>query len=906
MKRILTLLFSLAMLVSFSQTPIITAYVSGHVSLAGTNLPVADHMVKVTLYSLDSINGSYFHEDLYTTSNGYYAFQGSVVGTQGFLEVQTQICDNQIQTEVFDVTTNGNNTFTQDFYVCDSPGCNADFTWYQNGYLNYQFQNLSTGDSLLYSWSFGDGTFSNEENPFKIYQSPGMYEVTLAISSPDPAGCSSTLTQVLWAGNDTLGCQASFRYVQDSMNGTTVYFYDMSFGSFTSWYWDFGDGTYSTEQNPVHTYEYQGAYNVCLTVSMGNSCSDTYCEVIYIGQNSQCQAWFSWYPMDQLTYQFLNESVGTNLSYNWYFGDGSYSNEENPVKTFPVAGMYEVTLSIQSNQPDSCFSTITNWVWVGDTIAMCQAYFYAVPDSAGGLTASFYDMSSGSMDSWLWDFGDGTLSNEQNPVHTYQQAGIYEVCLTITNNSNLCWDMYCETVFIGQNSQCLAQFAWYPYEPVNPTEIQFVDLSYGEITNWEWSFGDGTGSNEQNPLHVYGSTGTYDVCLTVYGPDCQSSWCETVYVEIYPDCANYFTYNLAGMDVEFYGNTLANTPAEFYWEFGDGISATGNPVTHTYPAPGIYYVTLTTVDLQQCVATSYQEVVVGDTIWYNQIYGQVFENDWPLTNGMVMIFSDYSDTNFYYPYYEMTTVDQTGVFVFPMVPYGNYKIMAIPTDGSTYLPTYYESTVFWQDATTIIAGTTPNPVNIYLQNVQGNSSMGTGTISGHITQSLRSGFIGQIVVYLTDSDYQIIGFTQVDDNGDFAFNNLANGTYYIKPELSGIYSEYHMVILSNSNNQINVNLTFNGNSILGKDEGISLNANVSLHPNPASETVRVTFTQQNRGNVEITLYDLSGRSLMNQSCQAGSGMTSTDLKVNLLEPGIYLLKLKFEDGSSVSEKMVKN
>ncbi len=905
MKRILTLLFSLAVLASFSQTPVITAYINGHVTLAGTNLPVADHMVKVTLYSLDSTNGSYYQEDLYTTTDGYYAFQGSVIGVEGFLEVQSEVCDNQIITQVYNVSYNGNNNFVQDFQVCEYTGCNADFTWYSTGYLNYQFQNLSTGANLNYSWSFGDGTYSNEENPVKIYQAPGLYEVTLAVSSPDPAGCSSTMTQYLWAGDTLVGCQAYFGYFPDITGGITYLFTDMSVGSYDSWYWDFGDGTYSNEQNPVHTFAQQGEYNVCLTVSNGNQCSDTYCEVIYASPANQCEAWFYWYPLDQLTYQFTNSSMGNNLSYMWTFGDGTYSSEENPVKTFQTTGIYDVTLSILSNGPDSCSSSLTQQVWVGDTISYCQAYFYAISDSSGGLIASFFDMSNGDIDNWLWDFGDGSISNEQNAVHTYSQPGIYDVCLTISNNTNQCWNTYCETVFIGQSSQCLAQFAWYPYGPANPTEIQFLDLSYGSITNWQWSFGDGTGSNEQNPVHVYGNTGAYEVCLTVFGPDCQSTWCETIYVEIYNNCANYFTYDLAGMDVAFYGTTLTNLPAEFYWEFGDGVSAAGNPVTHTYTAPGIYYVTLTTVDTEQCVANSYQEIVVGDTIWYNQVYGQVFETDWPLSSGMVMIFSDYADTNFYYPYYNMTTLDQTGVFVFPMVPSGNYKIMAIPTDGSSYLPTYYESTLFWQDATTVVAGTTSNPVNIYLQSMQATTNSGNGNITGHITQALRSGFLGQIVVYLTDAQYKVIGFAQVDNNGDFGFNNLADGTYYIKPELAGVYSEYQMVVLNGSNNQITVNLTFNGNSILGEKESISAKANVSLYPNPANETVRVIFSQQEKGNIDISLYDLSGRMLLSQTYQASSGTCSTDLKVNMLESGIYLIKMRFADGSAATQKLIK-
>lgn len=746
MKRLLTLLFSLVVLGSFAQYPVMTASVSGYVTVQGTNLAVPGHMVKITMYSFDSINAGYFETSVYTNENGWYSFTGTIEGMEGYMEVQTEVCDNQLQTLDFPMSYNSNNLFTADFQICDNIGCQASFSYYETGPLTYQFINYSTQtEGMSYYWNFGDGTYSWELNPLKAYQNPGLYEVSLSISMPD----------------------------------------------------------------------------------------------------------------------------------------------------------------------SSCYSSTMQYVEVLDTLYnKCEAYFYYEADSSNNeLSYNFFDasISMGEIVSWVWDFGDNTTSYLQNPEHTFYEPGIYNVCLSTLSNDS-CMSMFCKTLFVGQSEQCVAQFTFYQANPDSSLLIQFADLSYGDnITSWTWSFGDGTASSEQNPMHLFYSPGSYQVCLTIGGPDCQSSWCELVTVDVInPECANYFMYNSAGTTVQFSGATLTNTPADYYWEFGDGITAQGNPVTHTYQGPGIYYVTLMTTDAAGCVAYSAQDVVVGDTMAFNQVYGQVFEGNFPMTSGFVMIFSEESDTT-WYPYFDMIPVDPQGVYVFPMVPNGNFKVMAIPTDGGIYLPTYYESTIFWQDAATVVAGVTPNPVNIMLQSMQGNTSTGPCVISGQINLGgARDGFLGQIVVYLTDSDHNIIGFTQVNSEGKFSFNNLAYGTYYIRPELSGVYSEYQQVNLTAQESEVTVVMTFNGNSILGKEEGIALNADVAVYPNPANAESRIVFQLKKSGTVKLTFMDLSGRVLSDQVVTASAGSTKADLDLHNIEPGIYILRLQFNDGSEVSKKIIRN
>ncbi|MGE5382319.1 MAG: PKD domain-containing protein [Omnitrophica WOR_2 bacterium] len=742
MKRLLTLIISLITLASFAQYPAMPVNVNGYVTVQGSNLAVEGHMVKITVYLVDSVFTSY-ERDVYTNANGWYTFNDTVIGTAGYLGVETEICDNQIQTENFDIGINLPNYFTVNFQICEDMGCQASFMYYHIGPNTYQFINNSTqSDGMTYYWSFGDGTQSWEQNPVKTYASAGLYEVLLSITSQD------------------------------------------------------------------------------------SSCTDYVVEDLYVEH---------------------------------------------------------------------------------DTIINCSASFYTVADSSNSLSINFQDISVGNMSSWSWDFGDGAFSYLQNPTHVYNEPGIYNVCLSIASPDSSCTDMACVTVYVGQSSQCVSQFTSYPAGPGTSMVIQFIDLSYGNIDNWYWTFGDGFTSTEQSPQHFYESAGSYYVCLTISGADCQSTWCNTITInDTIQECSNYFTYTAAGTSVQFHGFQNENPSNDYYWDFGDNNIDYGSIVTHNYNAPGIYFVTLRTISQLGCTAYSSANVVVGDTIAFNQVYGQIFEDNFPMSSGFVMIFSDESDTT-WYPYFEMTPVDQSGIYVFSMVPNGTYKVMAIPTDGSTYLPTYYESTIFWQEATDVVANVTPNPVNIVLQNSQGSAPLGQGIISGQINLAgLRDGFLAKIVVYLTDADHNILDFTQVNDQGAFSFSNLAFGTYYIKPELSGIYSEYQLVTLSAQQSQAAIVMTFNGNSILGESEGIAMTSDVKIYPNPVNENARIIFKQSERSNVKVSLIAYSGKIVLEKSVTSNEGLNKVDLDFENLQPGIYLLRLQFKDGSEISKKVVKN
>lgn len=152
------------------------------------------------------------------------------------------------------------------------------------------FSQVAPGEAVTYSWSFGDGTTSTEANPTHEYAIQGDYNVCLSIATS--SGCTDTNCQWITINNlvvDTLTCNAAFYY---TMGNASIAF--QNYSSSPSWNntytWTFGDGTASTEIDPIHTYNALGTYEVCLTIATvpdpaTEQCSDTFCQSIYFGDS---------------------------------------------------------------------------------------------------------------------------------------------------------------------------------------------------------------------------------------------------------------------------------------------------------------------------------------------------------------------------------------------------------------------------------------------------------------------------------------------------------------------------------------------------------------------------------------------------------------------------------------------
>jgi uncharacterized protein (TIGR02145 family) len=171
------------------------------------------------------------------------------------------------------------------------------------------------------------------------------------------------------------------------------------------------------------------------------------------------------------------------------------------------------------------------------------ANFTATPTSGTApLTVNFTDQSANSPTSWQWNFGDGGTSTQQNPSHTYNKGGTYSVSLIVTNEYGS--DVKPRTNYIvvsGGGDNPIADFTATPTNGSAPLTVNFTDQSANKPASWQWDFGDGETSTQQNPTHTYNNGGTYSVTLTVtneYGSDVKT---RTNYIVVSGGSGDTFT-----------------------------------------------------------------------------------------------------------------------------------------------------------------------------------------------------------------------------------------------------------------------------------------------------------------------------------------------------------------------------
>jgi beta propeller repeat protein len=213
-----------------------------------------------------------------------------------------------------------------------------------------------------------------------------------------------------------------------------------------------------------------------------------------------------------LNVKFTDTSTGTPTKWKWDFGDGTTSTKQNITHKYSKAGVYTVKLTV-TNAKGSNTVTKTDYIKV---IAKTVAAFSASPTSGKvPLNVKFIDASTGTPTKWKWDFGDGTSSTKQNPIHKYSKAGKYTVALTVTNaaGSNTVTKSNYITV-TGTSQAPTADFWGWPLSGKAPLKVTFTETSKGSPTSWKWDFGDGKSSIEKSPTHTYSAAGTYTVKLT--------------------------------------------------------------------------------------------------------------------------------------------------------------------------------------------------------------------------------------------------------------------------------------------------------------------------------------------------------------------------------------------------------
>jgi gliding motility-associated-like protein len=455
------------------------------------------------------------------------------------------------------------------------------------------------------SWNFGDGTISTQINPVKTYATGGTYTIKLVNNF---GGCMDSVSKSIFVkikslatfvADDSLACKVPF----------LVNFTNQSAGSNT-YLWNFGDGATSVTVNPAHTYTAVGSYTVTLIVTNSNGCMDTLVKTAYIKIqlpeiviNDLPQKGCTPLTINPTATVTANEIITTYL---WNFGDGGTSNLVNPSHVYNTAGTYDVSLTITTGGGCSTTTVFTNAVRAGNKP---HAAFTANPtDICAFRPVNFTDHSTGNVDEWFWNFGDGGTSIVQNPSYAYSDTGYFNVTLIVSSNG--CAD----TLRINKLVHVLPPIAKFTTsnDCLDKYRRDFVDQSIG-ATGWQWVFGDGSSSSLQNPSHVYAIPGTYTVVLTVSNATCTHT--TTQIIKVVDEIANFDTNNSTSCkgDTTVFKAININPAniANWLWDFGDGATA-ANPseTTHVYAVTGTFTITLTVTDILGCVSTKTRSITI--------------------------------------------------------------------------------------------------------------------------------------------------------------------------------------------------------------------------------------------------------------------------------------------------------
>ncbi len=345
-------------------------------------------------------------------------------------------------------------------------------------------------------------------------------------------------------------------------------------------------------------------------------------------QGTVCNAEFAVQFINNNTVKFNPVIVvgSPTVNHTWNFGDGSpVDNTVSPTHTYTLPGTYVAVHTIvvlNQNGVPVCTQSFTKTVIITAPCNLVVDFSWNAT-AANPLKIEFHNLSVplSNTDSITWNFGDNTSSHDVNPVHTYANAGTYNVCLIIKKNlgpnTTPCIKYICKTVVVQAPCNLIADFTWAAIQ-TNPLKIEFHNSSTpsSPTDSVKWTFGDGisvsgvqSDPNVANPVHIYTQPGIYTVCIRVKKNNntgttpCVSEKCKTVVV--HGPCnlqANFSSQPdpLHPLRIKFTNLSIPSSPSDsIRWTFGDGTSVSGlqsdpnvaNP-THNYTQAGNYVVCL--------------------------------------------------------------------------------------------------------------------------------------------------------------------------------------------------------------------------------------------------------------------------------------------------------------------------
>lgn len=669
-------------------------------------------------------------------------------------------------------------------------------------------------------------------------------------------------------GSRSLACQASFTWNADSTGG--IYFTNTSTGTYSNVSWSFGDGTASSQMNPYHQYNATSWYLVCLTVWDSSGCQSSVCDTVYSGAAfPNCMASFQ-SSVQGNTVTFTNLSTGTYQGYSFNYGDNTTGTSFQ--HTYAQPGVYTVCLNIGTNFASPCSDTYCATIVISGT-SNCNAQFTSI-DTMGGVL--FMPQVYQSNWTYSWAFGDGGISSNPYPTHSYNAPGTYLACLTVTNAAQNCTVTYCDSIYVANATACQAAFS---LQVGANGQVNF----YGYNANgpalggtWFWNFGDGTTATGQNPSHQFTSNGIYNVCLTIQVNGCTDVYCYTVAINnVGVNCNPQFTVN-DSVGVYYFIPAVFSGNYDYFWSFGDGTTSTAPWTTHTYTGSGPWVVCLTVIDSSQgCSAVSCDTVYgssvppipcqsyfsyfsdsTGNVSFYNASVGSYSNVLWSFGDGT-------SSTSFN----PMHAYSGSGPYVVCLTIFGNAP--GNPCQSS------------WCD--TIFPSLNANSCVPVFYTYPDSSLFGTGTVNFTLMNPCQN-------------------TTYVWNFGDGTVVTTTNGT--VPPHQYAATGWYNVCVLATTAsgfyNYCNQVYALRLSAGINQVEKID----ATIFPNPAKESATLRFVASGETTMEVM--GLDGRMVSTQNAGSLSGEVQLNVDFTTLENGLYFVRLYSGDQRGMVKVMVQH
>lgn len=489
-------------------------------------------------------------------------------------------------------------------------GCSAPFA--------VQFNDASEGDIGKWVWDFGDGTndpTNNTSNPLHTYKVLGKFNTSLTVT--DKNGCTSKITKpahiqiqepkLSISNVDMEGCLP--------LAYTPTPVVENSVSPIVKYEWDFGDGKTAEGKLPQHQYTTPGTFDVQLIVTTEAGCqySITYPKAVRTGIEMPRD--FIATPLSSCAETGVNfTQIGTGDPKDvWHFGDGGTFQGAEAHHRYSNIGYFDITLVTYNN---GCRATTIKEKYVFIKAPIARFDQLAV-DCATPYTRKFRDNSIGA-ETWQWDFGDGSTSNEVHPSHEYKANGTYTVRLTVTNETcsytterEVIIEVFEPDFSIATDESCKrvdVQFTAQGVQPVTgaiKTQWQFKNNTTGKTY---------TQAGTSNSFHYsFEESGHYDITLLAVSRfNCEYKTSRENVIEIFGPTAQFTTaepqvcFNEA---LEFKDESVSDgihPITSWVWTFENGsvqTVPTGAAIAHTYTTPGTKKASLTVIDSRGCSAT---------------------------------------------------------------------------------------------------------------------------------------------------------------------------------------------------------------------------------------------------------------------------------------------------------------